>query len=76
MTIIAYQWRVLEQDQRGRDRWRTLRWRMREDRAAEWAAHHGRRIEKVPGSAEVRTPLTLQPSGGIMCSPGFEAGSR
>ena len=70
--IIVYQWRVLEQDGRGRKRWRTLGWRMREDQAAGWAANHGKHIEKVSGSAEVRTPLTLQPSGGIMCAPGFE----
>jgi hypothetical protein len=35
-------------------KWRTLRWTMTDAAAADWAAHYGRRIEKVPGSAEHR----------------------
>ncbi len=71
--ITVYRWRVLEKDQRGRDRWRTLGWHMREDEAAAWALNNARQIVKVAGSEEIRRPLELRASGGIMCSPGFGA---
>jgi hypothetical protein len=72
--MTYYQWRVLEQDRRGRDKWRILRWRMTEAGAADWAASTGRTIEKVPGSGEERTgagTYVLRPSGGAMRTPGF-----
>ncbi len=49
-----WQWRVLELDKRGKDKWRTLRWRMNEADALAWAAKEGQQLEKVPGSGEER----------------------
>ena len=66
-----WQWRILDQDKRGRPKWRTLRWRMREDEALAWAANNQKQIEKVPGSGEVRRPGEIRTSGGVMKTPGF-----
>jgi hypothetical protein len=52
--LIVHEWRVLEKDKRGRDRWRTLRWRMGIDEAMEWSRRNDKRIECVPRSAEAR----------------------
>lgn len=57
-----WQWRELGRDARGKDKWRTLRWRMTEVDAAEWAAKNGKTLEKVPGSAEVRQTGGERPS--------------
>ena len=40
------------------NRWRVLRWKMDNDQAKEWAAKEGAEIEKVPGSEEVRIPVS------------------
>src|SRR4051812_22314886 len=52
--LTVYEWRVLEKDRRGRDRWRTLRWRMGVDEAMHWSRCNGKTIDIVPGSAETR----------------------
>lgn len=49
-----WQWRVLELDKRGKEKWRTLGWRMNEVDAPAWAAKNGKRLEKVAGSGEDR----------------------
>jgi hypothetical protein len=71
--LTVYEWRVLEKDKRGRDRWRTLRWRMSVDEATHWSRCNDKCIECVAGSAEDRVSYQgdgvgqhLSPAPGFM----------
>jgi hypothetical protein len=71
--ITVYQWRVLEKDKRGRDRWRLLRWQMTIERAIAWSQANMKAVEMVPGSAEGRGTgeIVVIRSGGVMRTPGI-----
>jgi hypothetical protein len=57
--VTHWRWKVLEEDARGRPKWRELRWSMTEESAAEWAKVNGKTLEKVPDSAEERQPVSM-----------------
>ena len=62
-----YSWRIRD---RRTGNWRTLRWKMREETARDWARLEGLEIERVENSGEDRgEPEPLRPSGGVQRTP-------
>jgi hypothetical protein len=68
-TSIVCSWRI--KDKRA-GRWRTLRWKMTDADAAQWAAREGVEIEKLPGTDEERQGYGIMPSGRVQRKPGVE----
>jgi hypothetical protein len=66
---IVCNWRIKD---RRTGRWRTLRWKMGEQMAAEWAAREGVEIEKLPGTDEERHGYGIMPSGRQQRKPDVE----
>jgi hypothetical protein len=54
LMVIKWKWRARGKLNR---EWRELSWRMSEQEAAAWSKSEGREIERIEGSAEVRTDL-------------------
>jgi hypothetical protein len=55
--VIKWKWRARGKLNR---EWRELSWRMTEKEAAAWSNSEGREIERIEGSAEVRTDLRAE----------------
>jgi len=68
MTLTLYLWRI--KDKRT-GRWRTLRWRMTEADAQDWASKEGVEIQQVENSAEVREPITVGWGGFVTRAQGM-----
>ena len=68
MGLTLYLWRI--KDKRT-GRWRTLRWRMTEADALDWASEEGVEIEQFENSAEEREPIPMGWGGFVTKAPGM-----
>lgn len=64
--IVLWKWRAVDS---ATGKWRILPHRMTEEQARQWSSSTGRRIERVEGSAEERTPILDGWGGGVPPAP-------